>query len=392
MTEVVVLDGARTPIGVFGGSLRETNAPTLLEHAFRAALAKTKIAPQEIDETIVGQVFQGSDAPDIARFCSLRVGIPKEIPGLTLNRQCASGLEAAVWGAKSILTGDARLVLTGGVESMSTVPYHVRGMRWGVKMGPQFLIDGMAELYDDPSAGGMWIWAENMAAKFKVAREEQDKWSLISHQRAVAATASGRLREEIVPLEISERKGTRVMDKDEGPRADTSLEKLARLEPKWQWDGTITPGNASTLNDGACAVVVASREKANALGIPPLAKIVAWAVVGVDPEVTGYAPVVAIPAALKKAGLEQKEIALFEVNEAFAVMIVTTIRELNLDPEKLNVNGGGVSLGHPVGMSGSRLLLTMAYELKHRHAEFGVISLCAGGGQGIAVVIQNEPN
>ena len=392
MTEVVVLDGARTPIGVFGGSLRETNAPTLLEHAFRAALAKTKIAPQEIDETIVGQVFQGSDAPDIARFCSLRVGIPKEIPGLTLNRQCASGLEAAVWGAKSILTGDARLVLTGGVESMSTVPYHVRGMRWGVKMGPQFLIDGMAELYDDPSAGGMWIWAENMAAKFKVAREEQDKWSLISHQRAVAATASGRLREEIVPLEISERKGTRVMDKDEGPRADTSLEKLARLEPRWQWDGTITPGNASTLNDGACAVVVASREKANALGIPPLAKIVAWAVVGVDPEVTGYAPVVAIPAALKKAGLEQKEIALFEVNEAFAVMIVTTIRELNLDPEKLNVNGGGVSLGHPVGMSGSRLLLTMAYELKHRHAEFGVISLCAGGGQGIAVVIQNEPN
>jgi len=389
MTEVVVLDGARTPIGVFGGSLRETNAPTLLEHAFRAALAKTKIAPQEIDETIVGQVFQGSDAPDIARFCSLRVGIPKEIPGLTLNRQCASGLEAAVWGAKSILTGDARLVLTGGVESMSTVPYHVRGMRWGVKMGPQFLIDGMAELYDDPSAGGMWIWAENMAAKFKVAREEQDKWSLISHQRAVAATASGRLREEIAPLEISERKGTRVMDKDEGPRADTSLEKLARLEPKWQWDGTITPGNASTLNDGACAVVVASREKANALGIPPLAKIVAWAVVGVDPEVTGYAPVVAIPAALKKAGLEQREIALFEVNEAFAVMIVTTIRELNLDPEKLNVNGGGVSLGHPVGMSGSRLLLTMAYELKHRHAEFGVISLCAGGGQGIAVVMQN---
>jgi acetyl-CoA acetyltransferase family protein len=389
MTEVVVLDGARTPIGVFGGSLRETNAPTLLEHAFRAALAKTKIAPQEIDETIVGQVFQGSDAPDIARFCSLRVGIPKEIPGLTLNRQCASGLEAAVWGAKSILTGDARLVLTGGVESMSTVPYHVRGMRWGVKMGPQFLIDGMAELYDDPSAGGMWIWAENMAAKFRVAREEQDKWSLISHQRAVAATASGRLREEIAPLEISERKGTRVMDKDEGPRADTSLEKLARLEPRWQWDGTITPGNASTMNDGACAVVVASREKANALGIPPLAKIVAWAVVGVDPEITGYAPVVAIPAVLKKAGLEQKEIALFEVNEAFAVMIVTTIRELNLDPEKLNVNGGAVSLGHPVGMSGSRLLLTMAYELKHRHAEFGVISLCAGGGQGIAVVMQN---
>jgi len=389
MTEVVVLDGARTPIGSFGGSLREVNAPTLLEHAFRAALDKTKIDPQEIDETIVGQVFQGSDAPDIARFCSLRVGIPKEAPGIAINRQCASGLEAAVWGAKNIMTGEGKLVLTGGVESMSTVPYHIRGARWGVKMGPQILIDGMAELLDDPGAGGMWIWAENMADKFAVSREEQDRWSLVSHQRAVAATASGRMREEIAPVELPERKGTRLMDKDEGPRAETSLEKLARLEPKWKWDGTITPGNASTMNDGACAVFVASREKADALGVQPLAKIVAWAVVGVDPEITGYAPVVAIPAALKKAGLAQQDIGLFEVNEAFAVMIVTTIRELHLDPEKLNVNGGGIALGHPVGMSGNRLLLTMAYELKHRGAEFGVIALCAGGGQGIALVLQN---
>lgn len=395
MTEVVILDGARTPIGAFGGGLREMNAPTLMEHAFRAALAKTKIDPQTIDETIVGQVFQGSDAPDIARYCSLRVGIPATTPGIAINRQCASGLEAAVWGAKSIITGESQLVLTGGVESMSAVPYHIRGMRWGVKMGPQFLIDGMAELYDDPSAGGMWIWAEHMAEKFEVSRAEQDQWSLVSHQRAVAATASGRLREEIAPMELPDRKATRVtkvtsvMDKDEGPRADTSLEKLARLEPKWKWDGTITPGNSSTMNDGACAVFIASREKAHALGIQPIAKIVAWAVVGVDPEVTGYAPVVAIPAVLKKAGLAQKDIALFEVNEAFAVMIVTTIRELNLDPEKLNVNGGGVALGHPVGMSGNRLLLTMAYELKRRQQEFGVISLCAGGGQGIAMVVQN---
>lgn len=389
MKDVVVIDGARTPIGSFGGSLREVNAPTLLEHAFRAALDKTKIEPKDIDETIVGQVFQGSDAPGIARFCSLRVGIPNEVPGMTLNRQCASGLEAAVYGAKDILTGDANLVLTGGVESMSTVPYHIRGMRWGVKMGPQFLIDGMAELFDDVTAGGMWIWAENMAEKFEVSREEQDQWSLISHQRAVAATASGRLRAEIAPLEIPDRKGVRVMDKDEGPRADTFLEKLARLEPKFKWDGTITPGNASTLNDGACAVFITSREKADQLGIEPLSRIVSWAVVGVDPGITGYAPVVAIPAALKKAGLTQQDIALYEVNEAFAVMIVTTLRELNLDPETLNVNGGGVALGHPVGMSGNRLLLTMSYELKQRKAEFGVVALCAGGGQGIAMVIQN---
>ncbi len=389
MTDVVILDGARTPIGSFGGSLREMNAPALMEHAYRAALEKTKIDPQEIDETIVGQVFQGSDAPDIARYCSLRVGIPQKTPGITLNRACASGLEAVAWGAKDVLTGEAALVLTGGVESMSAVPYHVRGMRWGVRMGPQFLIDGMAELYDDPSAGGMWIWAENMAERFEISRAEQDKWSLISHQRAVAATASGRIKKEIAAIEIAEKRGVRLMDADEGPRADTALEKLARLEPKWKWDGTITPGNSSTLNDGACAVFVASREKADALGIKPLARIVAWAVVGIDPAITGYAPVVAIPAALKKAGLEQKDIDLWEVNEAFAVMIVTTIRELNLDPEKLNVNGGGIALGHPVGMSGNRLLLTMAYELQARGLEYGVISLCAGGGQGIAMVVQN---
>lgn len=389
MKEAVVLDGARTPIGSFGGCLREVNAPTLLEHAFRAALDKTHIDPREIDETIVGQVFQGSDAPDIARFCSLRVGIPQEAPGIAINRQCASGLEAAVWGAKDILTGESDLVLSGGVESMSTVPYHIRGMRWGVKMGPQFLIDGMAELYDDVTAGGMWIWAENMAEKFEVSRQAQDEWSLISHQRAVAATASGRMRQEIAPIEVPDRKGTRLVDKDEGPRSDTSLEKLARLEARFKWDGTITPGNASSMNDGASAVFIASREQAEALGIRPLSKIVSWAVVGVDAMLTGYAPVVAIPAALKKAGLALQDVALYEVNEAFAVMIVTTIRELKLDPERLNVNGGGVALGHPVGMSGSRLLLTLSYELVHRNAEFGVISLCAGGGQGIAMVIQN---
>jgi acetyl-CoA C-acetyltransferase len=287
------------------------------------------------------------------------------------------------------MTGDAQLVLTGGVESMSTVPYILRGVRWGARMGTQPIIDGMWELADDPSAGAMWKWAEHMAEKFNVSRAEQDQWALLSHQRAVAATASGRLREEIFPMQLPERKGVRIIDQDEGPRADTSLEKLAQLQPKWKRDGTITPGNASTMNDGACAVFIASREKANALGIPPMAKIASWAIAGVDPLITGYAPVVAIPAALKKAGLTFDAIDLYEVNEAFAVMLVTTIRELGLDPARLNVNGGGISLGHPVGMSGNRLLLTMAIELQKRQKEFGVIALCAGGGQGIAVVIQN---
>ncbi len=389
MTEVFVIEGARTPIGSFGGSLKEINAPTLLEHVFRGALGKTKIDPQEIDEVIVGQVFQGSDAPNIARYASLRVGVPQNVPGVTLNRQCASGLEAAVWGAKNILSGESEVVLTGGVESMSTVPYHIRGARWGLKMGPQFLIDGMAELYDDVTAAGMWIWAENMSERFEVAREEQDRWSLLSHQRAVAANGSGRFAEEICPVEILEKRGARVMDRDEGPRADTSYEKLARLPAKFKYGGAITPGNASPLNDGACATFLASGEKADALGLKPLTKILSWAIVGVDPEITGYAPVSAIPAALKKAGLPLSHVGLFEINEAFAVMMVTAIRDLNLDPAKVNVNGGAIAMGHPVGMSGNRMLLSLSHEMKKRGVECGVASLCAGGGMGIAVVLQN---
>jgi acetyl-CoA C-acetyltransferase len=246
----------------------------------------------------------------------------------------------------------------------------------------------MFELGTDVTGAGMWIWAENMAEKFEVTREQQDEWALTSHQRAVAATNSGRFAREIIPIEIADKKGTRLFDKDEGPRPDTSLEKLARLQPRFKFDGTLTPGNASGISDGASALFVSSREQAAALGIPPLAKIVSWAIVGVDPEITGYAPVVAIPAALKKAKLELQDIDVFEVNEAFAVMMVTTIRELNLDPAKVNPNGGGIALGHPVGASGNRLLLTLAYELKQRGAEFGVASLCAGGGMGIAMVIQ----
>lgn len=389
MTDIVVIDGVRTPLGSFGGSLKEINAPTLLEHVFKGALEKTKIDPKEIDEIIVGQVFQGSDSPNIARFAGLRAGIPDSVPGVTLNRQCASGLEAAVWGAKNIQAGESKLVLTGGVESMSTVPYIIRGARWGLKMGTQFLIDGMAELADDVTGAGMWIWAENMSERFEVSREEQDRWSLVSHQRAVAATESGRFKEEIYPIEIPEKRSVRLMDRDEGPRADTSYEKLARLQARFKYDGTITPGNASPLNDGASAILLASREYAAALGLKPLTKIVSWAIIGVDPEITGYAPVYAIPAALNKAGLATADIGLYEINEAFAVMMVTAIRDLNLDPDKVNVNGGAIAMGHPVGMSGNRLLLSLSHEMHKRGAQFGVASLCAGGGMGIAMVLEN---
>ncbi len=390
MAEAFVIDGARTPIGAFGGSLREANAPALFEHALNSALRRTHVEPKEIDEVIVGQVFQGSDAPDIARFSALRAGLPKETPGVTLNRQCASGLEAAVWAARNIRGGESSLVMTGGVESMSTVPYIVRGARWGLKMGPQFLSDGMFELLDDVSAAGMWIWAENMSSRFKVSREEQDGWALLSHRRAVAAAECGRLALEIEPFQVADKRGTRLMERDETPRADTSMEKLARLEPRFQYDGTITPGNASPLSDGACATLIASGDRARALGLELLTRIVSWAIIGVDPEITGYAPVYAIPAALDKAGLKTGDIGLFEINEAFAVMMVTAVRDLQLDPETVNVNGGAIALGHPVGMSGNRMLLSLSYEMKRRNVEFGVASLCAGGGMGIAVVLQNS--
>jgi acetyl-CoA C-acetyltransferase len=261
-------------------------------------------------------------------------------------------------------------------------------------MGTQQLIDGMAELYNDVTAAGMYIWAENMAARFEVAREEMDRWSLISHQRAIAAHQAGKFANEIVPYEIVERKSVRVMDQDENPRSDTTIEKLSRLRSPFSYDGPITAGNSSPLNDGACATFVASDDKVAYLGLTPLTRIVSWAIVGVDPDITGYAPVIAIPAALEKAkvngkGLSLQDIGLFEVNEAFAVMMVTTIRDLNLDPEKVNVNGGAIALGHPVGCSGNRLLLTLSHEMKRRNVEFGVASLCAGGGMGIAVVLQN---
>jgi acetyl-CoA C-acetyltransferase len=388
MTDAYIVGGARTPIGAFGGSLREHNAPMLLEHAFRAGLEKTRIPAHEIDEVIVGQVFQGSDAPNIARFSALRAGLPQDIPGVTLNRQCASGLEAAVWAAKNIRAGESELVLTGGVESMSTVPYLIRGARWGLKLGPQFLIDGMIELGDDPAAAGMWIWAENMAERFEISREEQDRWAALSHARALAAASAGRFDDEIAPVEIVEKKGTRTLARDENPRVDATPDTLARLQPRFKYDGTITPGNASPLNDGAACTFIASRDKAATLGLAQIARIRAWAIVGIDPEITGYAPVYAIPAALKKAGLEIGDIDLFEINEAFAVMMVATVRDLNLDPDKVNVNGGALAMGHPVGMSGNRILFSLARQLQKQGAQFGVASLCAGGGLGIAVVLE----
>ena len=310
---------------------------------------------------------------------------------MTLNRQCASGLEAAVYGAKDILAGEADLVLTGGVESMSTVPYHVRGMRWGVKMGPQFLIDGMAELYDDVTAGGMWIWAENMAERFEVSRQAQDEWSLLSHQRAVAATASGRMRQEIAPIELPDKKGVRLMDRDEGPRADTSLEKLARLEARFKWDGTITPGNASPMNDGGAAVVIASREYARKNGLAPMARVVGYAQAAVEPKYLFAAPAYAIPKLLKKIGWTLNDVDLIELNEAFAAQVLAdgyALADQGWNWDKVNVHGGAIALGHPLGCSGARIVTTLVHEMKKRGSRYGLATMCVGVGQGEAVIVE----
>jgi acetyl-CoA acyltransferase 2 len=391
MRDVYLIDGVRTPMGRFGGALRDVNAPTLAEVVMRETLQRCQVDAAEMDEIIFGQVFQGSDAPDLARFCALRVGLPPDVPGITLNRQCASGLEAVALAAKNIILGEADLVLSGGVESMSTVPYVLRGMRWGVKMGPHFVHDGMFELRDDVSAGGMWMWAEHMAERFNVTRPQLDEYALLSHQRAVAATRSGRFAEEIVPVDLPPRKGQPArLEVDEGPRAETSLEKLAALKPAFKRGGTVTAGNASQISDGASALLVASAEKAQALGLEPQARVMAWAVVGVDPMLTGWANVPAIRQVLEKAGLSLADIGLFEVNEAFAVVNCVVERELGLDRERVNVNGGAIALGHPVGMSGNRLLLTMVKEMRRRGVEHGLVSLCAGGGMGMAMVVGIE--
>jgi acetyl-CoA acyltransferase 2 len=387
---VYILDGARTPFASFGGSLSGLSATELGVVAAREALIRAGVEASEVDNVVFGCVIQADEgAAYLARHVGLRVGVPEAVPALTVNRLCGSGLQAVVSAAQEILVGDSELALVGGAESMSRAPYLLRGVRFGLRMGDGCAVDMLSEILTDRHSGlVMGMTAENLARRYQISRQAQDEFALLSHQRAASAQRSGRLREEIAPVVIQERKGERVVETDEHIRPDTSLASLARLRPAFAADGTVTAGNASGINDGACALLVASENAVRRRGLTAKARIVSWAVVGVDPAHMGIGPVPAIRRALAKAGLTVEDIDLWEVNEAFAAQYLSVERELALPRERTNVNGGAIALGHPVGASGARLLLTLVYELQRRNLRYGAASLCIGGGQGIAMVVE----
>ncbi|WP_269320485.1 acetyl-CoA C-acetyltransferase [Alicyclobacillus macrosporangiidus] len=388
---VYVVDGARTPFGSFGGSLKDITATRLGAIAAAEALRRSGVEPDAVDNVVFGNVIQSHNgAPYLARHIALDVGVPVETPALTVNRLCGSGLQAVVTAAKDILLGESHIALAGGAESMSQAPYVLRGARFGQRMGDAVAADVLTEALTDCRGNlPMGITAENLAERFGITREAQDEFACLSQARAAAARASGRLAEEIVPVSVPGRKGDTLVEQDEHIRPGTTLEALARLKPAFKAGGTVTAGNASGINDGAAAVVVASGQAVAERGLKPVARILGWAVAGVEPAYMGIGPVPAVRKALAAAGVSFEDVALWEVNEAFAAQYLSVERELGLPRERTNVNGGAIALGHPIGASGARVLLTLAYELRRRGERIGVASLCIGGGQGIAMVIES---
>jgi len=391
MREAVILTGVRTPFGKFMGALSRHSAVQLAAHVAKGALDKGGVDPSEVDQVIFGNVIQSSsDAIYLARHAGLRAGVPMETPAHTLNRLCGSGLEAINQAARLVQTGEADLVVAGGTENMTQVPHMVRGARTGLRLGSAQLEDYLWEALLDPYCGcTMAGTANNLAKKYGVSREEQDEFSLLSQRRAVAAQESCFFSEEIFPVELKSKKGSTVFDKDEHPRGDVTLEGLANL-PIAPFPGNefVTAGNASGINDGAAAVLVASKEKAQQLGVKPLGRVVGHAVCGVDPSIMGIGPAPACRKALEQAGLSLNQIDRVEINEAFAAQYIAVEKELGLDREKTNVNGGAIALGHPLGASGARLALTVLHELQRNGKSLGLASLCIGGGQGIATVFE----
>lgn len=391
MEEIVILDGVRTPMAEYNGVFSEISAIDLGVLAAKEALARTDTEAAEIDHVIFGNALQTSaDAIYGARHVALKAGIPKEVPALTVNRLCGSGFESIVQAAHRILLGEARTVLAGGMENLSQAPHVIRGARRGLKLGQGQLEDSlMVALLDSYSGLYMAQTSDRVAEKYGITREEQDEYALSSQQRAAAAWTSCRLSEEVVPVEVkSGRKIIRV-EKDDHMRPDTTLEALAALPPSFGKGGQVTAGNASGIVDGAAAVVVTSRENARTKGSKPLGRLLSWAVVGCEPALMGLGPAPAARAALQRAGLKMEDMDLWEINEAFAGQILAVIRELGLDREKLNVNGGAIALGHPLAATGTRCTLTLLKELRRRGARYGLAGACIGGGQGIAVIVES---
>ena len=390
-SDIVILDGARTPMAEYNGAFSDVSAIDLGVHASREALRRSGVDPAEIDHVIFGNVLQTSgDAVYGARHVGLRSGVPKEVPAVTVNRLCGSGFEAIVQGAHRILLGEAKTVLAGGTENMSQAPHVIRGARRGLRLGQGQLEDSlMVALLDSYCGLSMAQTSDRVAQKYGVSRAEQDAYALSSQRRAAEAWAACRLSEEVVPVEVKSGRKTVRVERDDHMRPDSTLEGLAALPPSFGKEGSVTAGNASGIVDGAAAVVVTSAAEAAAKGRKPLGRLVSWGVVGVEPELMGLGPAPAAREALKRAGLALEDIGLWEINEAFAGQILGVIRELGLDVEKLNVNGGAIALGHPLAATGTRLTLTLLKEMRRRGVRYGLAGACIGGGQGIALVLES---
>ena len=390
--EAVILSACRTPIGAFGGAFKDVSAVDLGAVVIREAIARAGVKPADVGDVVMGCVLQAGAGMNVARQAALKAGVPVEVPGETVNRVCGSGMQAVVHAVEAIRVGYVDTMIGGGTESMSNAPYLLKGARWGYRMGNAEAVDSMLLEGLTCAIGGchMGNTAEEIATRYKVTRADQDVFAAGSQERAVRAIAEGRFKEEIVPVPVPQKKGNPItVDTDEYPRAGTTVEKLAGLKPAFKKEGSVTAGNASGINDGAAALVVTTMRKAQDLGRKPLARILSYVSTGVDPMIMGLGPVPAIRKVLERARLKMEDVDLFELNEAFAAQSLAVVRELKIDPAKVNVHGGAIALGHPIGASGARVLTTLAYALRAQKKKYGVASLCIGGGMGIAMAIQN---
>ena len=391
MEDAVIVGAVRTAVGSFGGQFKDVPATELGAHAVRAALERAEIAGEEVDEVVLGCVLQAGLGQNPARQAAIAAGIPNEVPATTINMLCGSGLKAVAIASQMIRAGDVDIVVAGGMENMTRAPYLIPSGRFGARMGDAQLIDSMVHdgLWDAFNDIHMGVTAENLAEQYGISREEQDEFAASSQQKTERAVADAVFKDEIVPIEVPVKGGTRVVDNDEHPRPGTTAEALAKLRAPFRRDGTVTAGNASGVNDGAAAIVVMSASKANQRGLRTFGTVESYASVGVDPKIMGIGPVPAVRKALARAGLELGDIDLFELNEAFAAQSLAVLRELDIDHQRINPHGGAIALGHPIGASGGRILVSLLHEMRRRNAGRGLAALCVGGGQGQAAIIRN---
>ncbi len=391
MKEAVILSAVRTPVGRFGGTLKDVTDRAMASLVIKEAVARAGVEPEQVEEVVFSQQYRTGELPaNMARPVAIDAGIPIEVPQYTVAKACGGSLKTVFLAAQAIKAGDAQLLVAGGVESMSNAAYLLTKARWGYRLGHGQLMDQLV-LYDPISRNTMGETAENVAERFQISREDQDLFALESQRKAAAALSQGLFQEQIVPVPVPQAKGGHVLfSQDEHPRPETTLEGLAKLKPVFRQGGTVTAGNSSGMNDGAAALVVASREKAASLGLRPLVSIVGYASVGVEPAIMGIGPVAATRKVLEKTGLSLADIGLIELNEAFASQSLACIRQLGMDPDKVNVNGGAIALGHPISATGGVILTKLIYEMRRRGVELGLATMCLGGGQGVALIVKNE--